>query len=293
MYIEKFLNYIQYERRYSPHTIEAYKTDLRQCTQFLQEQFETNLVATCSSQIRNWLTELIASGIDARSIRRKVASLRAYFKYLEQNRLLDQNPMVKITLPKISKKLPVFISQQNIGYLLDEIEFNDSFEGRRDRLIMELFYCTGIRLSELVQLKICDFDLYNNELRVMGKGKKERIIPVVDNLKHTLLIYLEEKNKVLNRTLNDYLFITSAGKKVYPKLVYRVVNSYLSFATTVKKRSPHVLRHTFATHMLNNGADINAIKELLGHANLSATEVYTHNTVEKIKSIYKQAHPKA
>jgi integrase/recombinase XerC len=293
MDINKFLDYLIYERRYSVHTIEAYKTDLGQFSDFLIKEFNTGAVEATSLQIRSWLSGLMTGKLSIKSLNRKISSLRAFYTFLEKENKLPANPMSKVSVPKLPKRLPVFLSEQNTSRLLDDFEFSGDFKGIRDRLILETFYCTGIRLSELVGLRHMDFGLGGNQIRVTGKGNKERIIPVVDSLRVVYLQYVEEKRKLYPCSPNEFIFVTDKGKKVYPKFVYRVVNFYLSSTTTVGKRSPHVLRHSFATHMLNNGADINAIKDLLGHSSLSATEVYTHNTVEKIKSVYKQAHPKA
>jgi len=293
MSIIGFLEYLQHEKRYSAHTITAYQSDLEQFRSFLDEQFDVVPHEASYSQIRRWLADLINSKMTVKSVRRKMSSLRAYFKYLESGGSLSANPMDKIIVPRAAKKLPVFISENSISMLFDVLEFPDGFKGIRDRLILETFYCTGIRLTELVNIRHQDFDLNTHQIRVLGKGGKERIIPIVETLHKTFLEYCRSKQKFSEFYSTDHLFVTDKGKKVYPKFVYRVVNNYLSTTTTVSKKSPHVLRHTFATHMLNNGADINAIKELLGHSSLSATQVYTHTTVEKIKRVYKQAHPKA
>jgi integrase/recombinase XerC len=293
MAIEDFIKYIKFEKRFSSHTIVAYQKDLDQFSNFILEDKTSDIGLADALQIRSWLALLLEQGMSARSVQRKAASLRAYYRFLDQNGKLAKNPMIKVSLPKAQKRLPVIVSSGGIEILLDEIEFPTGFVGLRDKLILETFYCTGIRLSELVELRNIDLDLERNLIKVKGKGKKERLIPAVDSYIKSVRSYLDEKERLFGNGSGDYLFITEEGKKVYSKLVYRVVNFYLSYATTVKKRSPHVLRHTFATHMLNNGADINAIKELLGHSSLNATEIYTHNTVEKIKSVYKQAHPKA
>jgi len=205
---------------------------------------------------------------------------------------VPDNPVKRIIPPKIEKKLPVFVSAEHMNTLLTKTEFGTDFKGLRNRLIIDLFYQTGIRLSELINLRIVDIDGYNMQLKVLGKRNKERIIPVLKGLKNSINEYLDERNKIENQT-EDFLFITEKGNKMYPRLIYRIVNNYLRLITTIEKKSPHVLRHTFATHMLNAGADLNAIKEILGHSNLSATEIYTHNTFKKLKSIYKQAHPRA
>jgi integrase/recombinase XerC len=293
MGINEFLDYLMYERRYSAHTIKAYKTDLDQFSDFILKEYSNSLLDVTSLQIRSWLSGLMVEKLSIKSLNRKISSLRAFYNYLEKENRLSSNPMNKVTVPRLPKRLPVFVSEKDVNYLFNDIQFPSDFKGLRDRLILETFYCTGIRLSELTGLRHKDFGLAANQIRVTGKGNKERIIPVVDTLRTVYLYYTEEKKKLFDYSQDDYVFVTEKGKKVYSKLVYRVVNFYLSCATTIGKRSPHVLRHSFATHMLNNGADINAIKDLLGHSGLSSTEVYTHTTVEKIKSVYKQAHPKA
>jgi integrase/recombinase XerC len=220
-------------------------------------------------------------------VNRKISTLKTYFKFLIREKEISESPMLKIVAPKSKKRLPIFIEENQIENLLNEVEFDEGFIGERDKLIIELFYVTGIRLSELVNIKISDVDFNNNLIKVLGKRNKERLIPLSISIVNELEFFIKKYD------LNQYLFTNLGGTKVYNKLVYRVVKKYISKISSVSKKSPHILRHTFATHMLNNGADINAIKELLGHANLSATQVYTHNTIGKLKSIYKQAHPRA
>ncbi|TVQ13551.1 MAG: integrase [Bacteroidetes bacterium] len=293
MQTDDFLHYLQYGKRYSSHTVSGYKTDLKQFSDYLKDAFNTTPQQATSQQIRNWLSGLVAVKLSAKTVNRKISSLNSFYQHLSKEGKMETNPMAKVTPPKIPRKLPAYVSATNMQTLIEDFEFSHDFKGLRDKLILETFYCTGIRLSELTGLKHTDISLSKGAIRVTGKGNKERIVPMVEELKSTLAQYLEEKKRLLGNDPTGYIFVTDKGKKVYPKFVYRVVNFYLSTNTTVSKRSPHVLRHSFATHMLNNGADINAIKELLGHSSLSATEVYTHNTVEKIKSVYKQAHPKA
>ncbi len=293
MEADDFLHFLQLEKRYSPHTIAGYKTDLKQFEAYLKDTFSVSLLHAGSQQIRNWLSGLMGARLSAKSINRKISSLNSFYHYLEAEGKIEANPMAKVSPPKIPRKLPAYVSQTSMQTLIDEFDFSHDFKGIRDKLILEMFYCTGIRLAELTGLRHGDIELSRATIRVTGKGNRERIVPMVEELKETYLQYLEEKKRIIGNDTSGYVFVTDKGKKVYPKFVYRVVNFYLSTNTTVSKRSPHVLRHSFATHMLNNGADINAIKDILGHTSLSATEVYTHNTVEKIKSVYKQAHPKA
>lgn len=237
------------------------------------------------------MAALMEQKLTARSINRKITMLKTYFKFLLKENEVKTNPMLKVVSPKMSKKLPVFIEKKNMLDLLDNFAFDNNFEGKRNRLILEMFYSTGIRLSELMNLKCSDINFYSSSVKVLGKRNKERIIPFTPQLKNLISEYLAEKEKAgLN---NEHVFVTQKNEKIYEKLVYRIVHYYLGAATSANKKSPHVLRHTFATHMLNNGADLNAIKELLGHANLSATQVYTHNSFEKLKNIYRQAHPRA
>ncbi|PCJ24932.1 MAG: integrase [Flavobacteriales bacterium] len=290
--MSNFCNYILHQKRYSPHTVTAYKIDLEQFSQYLLSDFEINSFKEVnSSLIRSWIVHLIEKGISTRSINRKISTLKSFYKHLHKNNEVESNPLLKVVTPKTSKRLPVFVGESEMSNLFSEIEYADNYEGIRDKLILEFFYGTGIRLIELVNLKISSIDNGNSTIKVIGKRKKERIIPFGDKLKNEIYQYLKERKKL--STSETSLFLTEKGKKIYPKLVYRVVNYYLSMVTTASKKSPHVLRHTFATHMLNKGADLNSIKEILGHANLSATQVYTHNTIEKLKNIHKQAHPKA
>ncbi len=291
-HILSFCEYLTHQKRYSLHTITAYKKDLLQFQEFITKKFETTTFKDVkASFIRSWIVTLIEQGVSTRTINRKISTLKSFYRYLIKNDVTKNNPMLKVVSPKTSKRLPVFIKEQEINDLFTTISFNDDYEGIRDKMILELFYAIGLRLSELIELKTTSIDLANNSIKVIGKRNKERIIPLNNKIENQLKKYLHERDNMEEK--EPYLFLTKFGKKLYPKLVYSIVNSYLSQVTTVNKKSPHVLRHTFATHMLNNGANLNAIKELLGHANLSATQVYTHNTIEKLKNIHKQAHPKA
>jgi len=288
MHIDKFLNYLQFEKRYSEHTLVAYKTDLLQFSNFISNSFDIkNIEEVHHTIIRSWIASLLDSGISSRSVNRKITTLKCVFKYLMREDVILENPTQKIISPKNTKKLPVFIEQSKMETLFHDINFPDSFEGERDRLILEVFYMTGVRLSELLTLKLIDIDIQKSTIKVIGKRNKERIIPLSPDLLNDLKRY-SSKYKI-----NEFLFVNYEGNRISPKSVYNIVNKYLSMVSSLKKTSPHVLRHTFATHMLNNGADINAIKEILGHSNLSATQVYTHNTIDRLKLIYKQAHPRA
>jgi len=285
---DQFLSFLKNEKRYSPLTLTAYKTDLEQFSSFLADSYEINNISEVEHQmIRSWIVSLIEKEISNRSVNRKISSLKSYYKFLIRQDIVESNPMQKIISPKSSKRLPVFVEKKSMSSLFDEIEYEAGYEGVRDKLMLELFYCTGIRLSEMINLKSNDCSMSNNTIKVIGKGNKERVLPLSKELSGLISAYLEDYQ------VNDWLFLTKKRKKMYPKLVYRIVYSYLSKVTTLKKKSPHVLRHTFATHMLNNGADLNAIKEFLGHSNLSATQVYTHNSIQKLSDVYNQAHPKA
>jgi len=285
----KFITYLSSEKRFSEHTIKSYTTDLKQFTSFLSAEFQIiDEIHEISFQIiRTWIASLLEKGVNPRSVNRKISTLKTYFKFLIREGELIENPMMKVVAPKSKKRLPVFIEEDQIASLLNEVQFEEGFVGQRNKLIIELFYVTGIRLSELINIKISDVDFNNQSIKVLGKRNKERIIPLSSNVINDLNLFIKSNKQ------NKYLFTNLEGDKLYNKLVYRLVNKYIGEISSVNKKSPHILRHTFATHMLNNGADINAIKELLGHANLSATQVYTHNTIEKLKTVYKQAHPRA
>jgi len=288
----EFLQHIQYIKHYSPHTVSSYRKDLEQFFAFCSVADDQMETAIDHHQIRSWVIELMESGNSARTTNRKLSALKSYFRYLMREGFILVNPLNKVLSPKTEKKLPVFIRENQMDQLLDEVNFGETFIGFRNRMIIETFYNTGIRLSELIGLRIHDVDFGQQVFRVTGKRNKERIVPMSRNFSETMESYANKLQTEFPGNEN-WLFVTVRGKKLYPKLVYRIVTYFLSLVTTSEKKSPHVLRHTFATHMLNKGADLNAIKELLGHANLSATEVYTHNTFEKLKSVYKQAHPRA
>lgn len=291
MYIQEFIDYLSYQKRFSVHSIAAYRKDLETFWEYANKEGYSTLHELNHLVIRSWLVSLMESGMESRSVNRKISTLKSYYKFLIKEEKVEINPMAKIISPKTAKKLPVFVDKTHMENLFDFEVFEPGFEGHRNRMIMLLFYQTGMRLSELTGLKKSDIDFSNCQLKVLGKRNKERIIPLTLNFK-------KELNEYILAIPPDYadgsfLFAQKNGKKLYPKQVYNIVNEALSHVTTIHKKSPHVLRHTFATHMLNNGADLNAIKEILGHANLSATQVYTHNSIEKLKNVHKQAHPKA
>ena len=292
MFIERFIRYVRYEKRFSPHTIKAYETDLLQFQTFLTT-YETTLAEATHTLVRSWVMECMEADTGAKSINRKISSLRSFYKFLQREGLVDKNPMAQVQAPKIPKRLPVIVEEAKLNTLLDdEALFSSGFEGLRDRVVLELLYGTGIRLAELLGLKNSDIDDYNQQIKVLGKRNKERIIPLAKPLYALLKVYIDQKNE-LGFTSTDKLIVTDKGTAAYPQLIYRLVKQALGEVSTQDKKSPHILRHSFATALLNKGAELTAIKELLGHANLSATQVYTHNSIEKLKSIYKQAHPKA
>ncbi|MAZ54705.1 MAG: integrase [Flavobacteriales bacterium] len=290
--IQNYLDYLKLEKRYSRHTIKAYNTDLTIFALYLKNIYDTKIHKASHKMIRSWLVEELNKGNSAKTINRKITSLKSFYKYLLKLKKIDSNPTLKIISSKTSKKLPQFIGVEDMHVLLNKLELKDDFPGLRDKLIIEIFYSTGIRLSELINIKIVDVDVKKSQIKVLGKRNKERIIPLIFELRKSIEKYfvLRMKQNVIDRS---FFLITDSGKKLNASMVYRKVNNLLNGVTTLSQKSPHILRHTFATHMLNNGADLNTIKELLGHASLSATEVYTHNTVDKLKKIFNKAHPRA
>lgn len=289
MYIDDFVRYLSLEKRFSLHTLQAYKNDLLEFESFISQNFQVALIDVSHNFIRSWVVALMENAISPRSVRRKISTLSGFYKYLIIRNVLSFSPVDKVPLPKVPKKLPVFVEENTMNFLFDSSFFTSDEIGVRDKAVILLIYHTGMRLSELISVKLSGLDFVKNTVKVLGKRNKERILPFSFEINETLKLYLSYR-EVLG---GDYLFVTPKGEKMYPKLVYRIVHNYLSKVSSLNKTSPHVLRHTFATHLLNNGADLNSIKELLGHANLSATQIYTHNSLEKIKSIYKQAHPRA
>src|ERR1051326_5695288 len=290
--VQGFLDYLRFEKRFSAHTVTAYSTDLEQLAEYLSVSYTiTDIREVNHSIIRSWIVKLMEEKVSSRSVNRKITTLKTFYRYLLREKAVNVNPMLKIQAPKLSKRLPAFVEKPGMDNLLEEVSFGEDGEGARNKLILEMFYATGMRLSELTGLKVQDIDLNKMTVKVLGKRNKERIIPVHQTLKDSIKAYLSMREK--EGYSESEFFFHKKGKKLGPKLVYRIVRSYLGLVTTLDKKSPHVLRHTFATHMLNNGADLNAIKELLGHASLSATQVYTHNTIEKLKNIHKNAHPRA
>lgn len=291
---ETFLKYLKYEKRLSPHTLLAYQTDLNQFCDFLFRTFEEKDSSTATyTMVRSWVVSLVETGIEPQSVNRKIATLRSYFKFLLRQNVIQTDPMIKIHVLKTSKRLPSFVKESDMVQLLDNGEFTDDFAGHRDKLILELFYSTGMRLSELITLKENQVDLSSRTIKVIGKRNKERIIPFPESIVDIIKVYQQVKNKEIARCEHGRLLVTESGTPCYPMLIYRVVKSRLTASTSVERRSPHILRHTYATHLLNKGAEINAVKDLLGHSSLAATQIYTHNSIEKLKKVFEQAHPKA
>ena len=295
-HIELFFQYISSEKRLSPHTFIAYKNDMQQFIDFMITQSDSSLTSVSEvrhTYIRAWIVQMMEKGISPRSINRRLSCLKTYFKFLLKRQHITVNPMTKVVSPKTAKRLPSTVTERNLNILLEQTEWDDTFMAQRDRAIIETFYGTGMRLSELTSLTLSSVDIRANRLKVIGKGNKERLIPFGKNLSDILEGYLKKRNEAFPNTLLTAFFLTKEGHAMKNNSVYNVVKKNLGFVTSQEKRSPHVLRHSFATHLSENGADLNAIKDLLGHSSLAATQVYMHNSVEKLKKAYAQAHPKS
>jgi integrase/recombinase XerC len=294
MLLKAFLDYLLLEKKYSQLTVNAYKKDIESFMAFISSKEETNTIQeTNYSQIRSWIVNLVQKGITNKSINRKISALNSFFKFLLKIEEVNLNPLSKHKALKTSKKVQIPFSENEINTVLDQINHNQDFEGVRNKLIIELFYSTGIRRIELINIKLKDIDLENKTIKILGKRNKERIIPLLNMVMDSVDIYKLERNKLETITDNEYLFLTKKGVKVYETLVYRIINDYFSKASTKVKKSPHILRHSFATHLLNQGAELNAVKELLGHSSLAATQVYTHNSIAELKKVYAKAHPRS
>ncbi len=292
--IQSFLDYLKFQKRYSQHTIVSYENDLKDFFDFIDDKYDKlPLSEVSASMVRSWLAGLKFKKIASKSINRKISTLKSFFKFQLRNETVTTTPMAAISSLKVSKRLPSFIEEKDINTLFEHVEFPDTWEGKTNRLLLQILYQTGMRLSELINLKESQIDSSNNNVKVLGKGNKERIIPLNRELLISILNYISEKHKVNRNPKIEYILINQKGKKLQPRYVYSKVKQYLSHVTTNERKSPHILRHSFATHLTNNGADINAVKELLGHSSLAATQIYTHNSIEKLKDIHKKSHPKS
>ena len=296
--IDRFIAHLQFEKRFSAHTVTAYKADLIQFQDYLATQYQFHDIEAASHLlIRSWVVSLIELKMNSRSVNRKITTLRTFYRFLQREKVVTLNPMLKIQAPKTAKRLPEFVDDKKMEIVLNEPDEENTYASSRNHLVMELFYMTGMRLSELINLKVADVNLYNLTVTVTGKRNKVRQIPITLPFKKRIEEYLQKRTDFINETGSqcNYFFMNDKGNQLYPKFVYRLVRGELSSHSEITnaRKSPHILRHSFATALLNKGADINAIKELLGHSSLAATQVYSHNTIEKLKDIYKQAFPKA
>ncbi|KOY50501.1 Tyrosine recombinase XerC [Polaribacter dokdonensis DSW-5] len=290
--VKPFLDYLYLEKKYSEHTIIAYQKDLNSFQRFLQITFDQDSLLTVNySQIRSWIVALVDDEISNRTINRKISSLKSFYKFLQKSNQITVSPLQKHKALKVAKKVQVPFSTKEVKSVLDAVSISNDFVSVRNKLIVELFYSTGIRRAELINIKLMDIDSNKGVLKVLGKRNKERLVPILKSVLNTLETYLIERSKIVKNS--DFLFITEKGNKIYETLVYRVINSYFSKVSSKVKKSPHILRHSFATHLLNEGADLNSVKELLGHTSLASTQVYTHNSLDAIKQVYNHAHPKS
>ncbi|WNH09561.1 tyrosine-type recombinase/integrase [Thalassobellus suaedae] len=294
MFFKSFTDYLLLEKNYSTLTVNAYQNDLENFLEFIKSEYEISSINNVNySQIRSWIVSLVESGLTNRSINRKISALNTYYKFLLKVGDVDVNPLAKHKALKTNKKIQVPFSEKEIAMVLDDLHFEKDFEGIRDKLIIELFYSTGIRRIELVELKLTSFSFDNKTLKVLGKRNKERIVPLLETVLQTLRKYIKARSELVDALDVDYLFLTKKGVKIYETLVYRIINDYFSLASSKVKKSPHILRHSFATHLLNQGADLNAVKELLGHSSLAATQVYTHNSISELKKVHVNTHPRS
>lgn len=292
MPITSFLNYLALEKKYSKHTITAYQNDLNCFQLFCNQEFGNESIASVNyAQIRNWIVSLVNSKITNRSINRKISSLKSFYKFLQKTKQIESSPLVKHQALKVLKQVQVPFSEKEIFSVLNIVDDDGDFESVRNKLMVELFYSTGMRRNELINIKIADIDYVNETVKVLGKRNKERYIPLLKSVRESLIKYSERRKEIEGG--EAYLFLTKNGKKIYDTLVYRVINNYFSAVSSKVKKSPHVIRHSFATHLLNEGADLNAVKELLGHSSLASTQIYTHSSLGKLKEVYNQAHPRS
>ncbi|MCP4459099.1 MAG: tyrosine-type recombinase/integrase [Cytophagales bacterium] len=290
--VESFIKYLQLEKRFSPHTITAYSKDLQQFSEFLAATFEISKIEKAEHpHLRSWVVHLMDTGVASRTVNRKIVSLKSFYKFLQRREFIEVNPASRLKSLRVPKDLANFVKESEMDNLLDHLTFKDNFSGQRDKLLLEMLYATGMRLSELIGLRNESINYYEKTVKVLGKRNKERIIPLHQEVIDQVEKYKQLKSDVSGKS--DKLLTTNSGNDLYPQFVYKTVKNYLTQVTTLSKRSPHVLRHTFATHLLNKGADLNAVKDLLGHASLASTQVYTHNSIKKLKAVFDQAHPKA
>ena len=291
MSLKSFFDFLEIEKKYSSNTIEAYRNDLNVFSRFLTDEFDVNNINNTNySYVRSWIVDLVNKGMSNRSINRKITSLNSYFKFILKIGLVNENPLTNHKALKTQKKIQLPFSENEMLSVLDLDNFEDNFTGARDRLIIDLFYTTGIRRIELIQLMISDVNINNKHIKVLGKRNKERIIPLIDSTINILNKYLQQREKL--KSDETFLFITKKGKQVYEKLIYRIINKYFDTISTKVKKSPHIIRHSFATHLLNNGADLNSVKDLLGHSSLAATQVYTNRSIDEIKKVFAKSHPR-
>lgn len=293
MLTDRFLQYLQFEKRFSRHTLAAYRKDLEQFVAFLQSTYGLSAPEEVAHlHIRSWMVHLVEQGLTSRSVNRKLSCLKTYFRFLQKSEAIRSNPMSKVVSLKTGRRLPAVVKEQSLSILFDQVDFGPGFPGARDRLILELLYCTGMRRSELAGLCLPDLDLAAGRVRVFGKGARERLIPLASHLPGLLKAYLLLRKEAFAEAGGE-LLLTDTGRPAGADFIYRKVRKYLSMVTTLDQRSPHVLRHSFATHLSNRGAELNAVKALLGHASLAATQVYMHNSIERLQEVYRRAHPKA
>lgn len=294
MSLAAFISYLTYEKNYSPNTVKAYDKDIKGFTNFCIKECDVKDIEKADyNLIRGWVVQMVTEGLSNRSVNRKVASLKAYYKFLLKIENIQVNPLAKHKALKTPTKIEVPFSEKEMELLLQKVHFEDGFEGDRDRLIIELLYATGIRRAELINLRLGDIELSQKTMKVLGKRNKERIVPLLDTTIYLFEIYLAERMKLKSVKDRDFVFLTKSGVKIYETLVYRIINGYFSKVSSKVKKSPHILRHTFATHLLNKGADLNSVKELLGHASLASTQVYTHNSIAELKKVHASAHPRS
>jgi integrase/recombinase XerC len=292
MPIAHFIEYLSFEKKYSPHTTRAYQDDLNSFQTFCNATFENQqLIDVNYSQIRSWIVEMVGQNISNRTINRKISSLKTFYKFLIKTKQLEESPLLKHQALKVSKRVQVPFSEREINEVINKLDGNDDFESVRNKLIVELLYSTGMRRIELIEIKIGAIDFSNATLKVLGKRNKERYIPLLNSVQQSLKIYINKREDI--KSDNDYLFLTEKGNKIYPNFVYRIINDYFSSVSSKVKKSPHVMRHSFATHLLNEGADLNSVKELLGHSSLASTQIYTHSSLSELKKVYNQAHPRS